>query len=31
LRAKVEAADGPQIIAVRGVGYRIVVEEPAAG
>jgi two-component system, OmpR family, KDP operon response regulator KdpE len=28
LRAKVEAADGPQIIAVRGVGYRIVVDEP---
>ena len=26
LRAKVEAAGGPQIVAVRGVGYRIVVE-----
>ena len=27
LRAKVEAAGGPQVVAVRGVGYRIVVEE----
>lgn len=29
LRAKVEDAGGPQVVAVRGVGYRIVVEEPA--
>ena len=28
LRAKVEAAGGPQVVAVRGVGYRIVVGEP---
>ena len=27
LRAKVEAAGGPQVVAVRGVGYRIVVDE----
>ena len=26
LRAKVEAAGGPHVVAVRGVGYRIVVE-----
>jgi|GEM_PF-136104 len=31
LRAKVEAADGPQIIAVRGVGYRIVVARDVVG
>src|SRR4029079_2811738 len=32
LRAKVEEADGPRVVAVRGVGYRIVVdEETAAG
>ena len=30
LRSKVEAAGGPAIVAVRGVGYRIVVE-PEAG
>jgi DNA-binding response OmpR family regulator len=30
LRAKVEAAGGPAIVAVRGVGYRIVVEGDAA-
>jgi len=31
LRSKVAAAGGPQVVAVRGVGYRIVVEgEPAA-
>jgi two-component system, OmpR family, KDP operon response regulator KdpE len=30
LRGKVEAADGPAIVAVRGVGYRIVTD-PAAG
>jgi two-component system KDP operon response regulator KdpE len=29
LRAKVEVAGGPQVVAVRGVGYRIVVAEPA--
>ena len=29
LRAKVEAAGGPAIVAVRGVGYRIVVEGDA--
>ena len=29
LRAKVEAAGGPQVVAVRGVGYRIVVEDEA--
>lgn len=29
LRAKVEAAGGPHVVAVRGVGYRIVAEEPA--
>lgn len=29
LRAKVEAAGGPHVLAVRGVGYRIVAEEPA--
>jgi Response regulators consisting of a CheY-like receiver domain and a winged-helix DNA-binding domain len=27
LRAKVDAASGPQIVAVRGVGYRLVIEE----
>ncbi len=27
LRAKVEAAGGPQVVAVRGVGYRIVVDD----
>ena len=27
LRAKVEAAGGPQVVAVRGVGYRIVAED----
>ena len=27
LRAKVEAAGGPHVVAVRGVGYRIVVED----
>ena len=27
LRAKVEAAGGPQVVAVRGVGYRILVED----
>jgi len=32
LRAKVEEAGGPRVVAVRGVGYRIVVdEETAAG
>jgi DNA-binding response OmpR family regulator len=31
LRAKVEAAGGPQIVAVRGVGYRIIYEETAPG
>ena len=31
LRAKVEAAGGPQIVAVRGVGYRIVVDEEPGG
>jgi len=31
LRAKVEAAGGPAIVAVRGVGYRIVVEGDPAG
>jgi len=30
LRSKVEAAGGPAIVAVRGVGYRIVVEPEAA-
>jgi len=30
LRAKVEAAGGPHVVAVRGVGYRIVVESGAA-
>ena len=30
LRAKVEAAGGPHVVAVRGVGYRIVVEGVAA-
>jgi len=30
LRAKVEAAGGPAIVAVRGVGYRIVVDGDAA-
>jgi two-component system KDP operon response regulator KdpE len=30
LRAKVEGADGPRIVAVRGVGYRIDDEGPAA-
>jgi two-component system KDP operon response regulator KdpE len=30
LRAKVEGAGGPRIVAVRGVGYRIDDEEPAA-
>jgi DNA-binding response OmpR family regulator len=29
LRSKVDAASGPQVVAVRGVGYRIVVEAPA--
>ena len=29
LRSKVEAAGGPEIVAVRGVGYRIVVEAEA--
>jgi DNA-binding response OmpR family regulator len=29
LRAKVEDAGGPQVVAVRGVGYRIVVDESA--
>jgi DNA-binding response OmpR family regulator len=27
LRAKVESAGGPQVVAVRGVGYRIVVDD----
>jgi DNA-binding response OmpR family regulator len=27
LRSKVQAAGGPQVVAVRGVGYRILVEE----
>jgi DNA-binding response OmpR family regulator len=31
LRAKVDAAGGPQVVAVRGVGYRIVYEETAPG
>ena len=31
LRSKVEAAGGPQVVAVRGVGYRIVVERRAPG
>ncbi|MEJ7748640.1 MAG: helix-turn-helix domain-containing protein [Candidatus Limnocylindrales bacterium] len=31
LRAKVETAGGPQVIAVRGVGYRIAVEETRSG
>ena len=32
LRAKVEEAGGPRVVAVRGVGYRVVVdEETAAG
>jgi len=31
LRAKVQAAGGPDILAVRGVGYRIEVDAPAAG
>ena len=31
LRAKVEAAGGPHVVAVRGVGYRIVVDGGAAG
>ncbi len=30
LRAKVEQAGGPHVVAVRGVGYRIVVDEVAA-
>jgi hypothetical protein len=30
LRAKVEAAGGPHVVAVRGVGYRIVVDESPA-
>jgi two-component system response regulator MprA len=30
LRAKVEDAGGPHVVAVRGVGYRIVVDEAAA-
>ena len=30
LRAKVEAAGGPEIVAVRGVGYRVVVEAEAS-
>ena len=29
LRCKVTAAGGPQVVAVRGVGYRIVVEDEA--
>ena len=29
LRSKVQAAGGPQVVAVRGVGYRIVVEDEA--
>ncbi len=29
LRAKVAAAGGPQVVAVRGVGYRILVEDDA--
>ena len=29
LRSKVQAASGPQVVAVRGVGYRIVVEDEA--
>ena len=31
LRAKVEDAGGPHVVAVRGVGYRIVVDDEAAG
>ena len=31
LRAKVEEAGGPSLLAVRGVGYRVVVDEGAAG
>ncbi len=31
LRSKVAAADGPQVVAVRGVGYRILVEGDTAG
>jgi two-component system KDP operon response regulator KdpE len=31
LRSKVEAAGGPHVVAVRGVGYRIVVEESRPG
>ena len=31
LRSKVAAAGGPQVVAVRGVGYRIVVEDERAG
>jgi DNA-binding response OmpR family regulator len=29
LRSKVQAAGGPQVVAVRGVGYRIVVDDEA--
>jgi DNA-binding response OmpR family regulator len=29
LRSKVEAAGGPEILAVRGVGYRIETGEPS--
>jgi DNA-binding response OmpR family regulator len=31
LRGKVDAAGGPHVVAVRGVGYRIVVDDEAAG
>ena len=31
LRAKVEAAGGPHVVAVRGVGYRIVVDDEQDG
>jgi DNA-binding response OmpR family regulator len=30
LRAKVEDAGGPHVVAVRGVGYRLVVDENVA-